>query len=239
MIPLHDDNPTRQFPAITVTLIVINVLVFMRELLAGAQGTLDHFISLYAMIPAHVTGLHSAGAYMTVLTSMFLHGGFMHLIGNMLYLWIFGNNVEDSTGKVRFILFYLLSGVGAAAAHLISAPHSMVPVLGASGAVSGVLGAYLLLFPHARVMTLIPLGLYSRVIYLPSWVLLVLWFGLQVFSGWYTAGSRAGAEEGGVAFWAHVGGFVAGMALIPVFKRRDARFFMPGHKHPHMIEREY
>lgn len=225
MIPLRDDNPTRSFPVVTVTLIVLNVIVFARELLAGATGTLDQFIAQYAMVPGHVVHPTSAAVYATVFTSMFLHGGFMHLIGNMLYLWIFGNNVEEAMGRFRFVIFYLLCGIGAAAAHTLTDPNSMVPVLGASGAVSGVLGAYLLLYPHARVMTLVPLGMASRVIHLPSWILLVLWFGLQLFSGWFTAG----AEGGGVAFWAHVGGFLVGMALIPVFKHRDTRFFAPAH----------
>lgn len=223
MIPLRDDNPTRSFPVVTVTFIVINCLMFLVELGQGRNA--QQFIETYGMKPAEILHDRSLEEYMTFLTSMFLHGGWMHLIGNMLYLWIFGNNIEDAMGKFRFVIFYLLAGFGASAAHIFSDAHSMIPTIGASGAISGVLGAYLLLFPHARVMTLLPLGMHTQVIYLPSWVLLVIWFGMQLFSGWYTAGG----EGGGVAFWAHVGGFVAGIILVPLFKRRDVRFFAPAH----------
>jgi membrane associated rhomboid family serine protease len=149
----------------------------------------------------------------------------MHLAGNMLYLWIFGNNVEDAMGHTRFVMFYLLCGLAAALAQAVPNPGSTVPMIGASGAISGVLGAYLLLHPHARVLTLIPLGFYVRFIYLPAWVLLGLWFVLQVVSSLLVA-----EERGGVAWGAHIGGFVAGLVLIPLFKRRDVRLFEPGRR---------
>ena len=160
----------------------------------------------------------------TLFTSMFLHGGFMHLAGNMLYLWIFGNNVEDSMGHVRFVIFYLLCGVAAALAQAWPNPDSTIPMIGASGAISGVLGAYLLLFPRARVLVLIPLGAFSRIVYVPAMFVLGFWFVLQLIN---TALSEGG--QGGVAFGAHIGGFVAGMVLIPLFKHRHVRLFAPPH----------
>lgn len=223
MIPLRDDNPTRSFPAVTVGLIAINVLVFLREVTLSPPA-LDAFFEAYAMVPDQFLHASSGATYRTLLTSMFLHGGWMHLIGNMLYLWIFGNNVEDAMGRVRYVIFYLVCGAAAAGAHLISDPRSDIPMVGASGAISGVLGAYLLLYPHARVLTLVPLGFYSRMIHLPSWTLLVFWFVIQIFSGW----ASGGAQEAGVAWWAHVGGFVAGFALIGIFKRREVAFFGQG-----------
>jgi membrane associated rhomboid family serine protease len=151
---------------------------------------------------------------------MFLHGSWMHLLGNMLYLWIFGNNVEDVMGHVRFIIFYVVCGVGAALTHAVIDPASAIPMVGASGAISGILGAYLLLFPRARVLILAP---YVGTTYVPAGVVLGLWFVMQVFSG----GASLGGKGGGVAFFAHVGGFVAGMLLIRFFKRSDIRFFAP------------
>ena len=161
----------------------------------------------------------------TVFSSMFLHGGFMHLAGNMLYLWIFGNNIEDSMGHTRFVIFYLLCGVAAVLAQAWPNPDSTIPMIGASGAISGVLGAYLLLFPRAHVLVLIPLGAFSRLVPLPAMVVLGFWFVLQLISSAFTDGS-----QGGVAFGAHIGGFVAGMILIPVFKHRHVRLFAPPHR---------
>jgi membrane associated rhomboid family serine protease len=172
-------------------------------------------------------------ASMTLLTSMFLHGGFMHLIGNMLYLWIFGNNIEDIMGHVRFIFFYVLCGIIAALSHAAIDPDSTVPMIGASGAISGVLGAYLLIYPRAHVLVLIPLGFFTRLIYVPAGFVLGLWFILQILSG----GMSLGQEGGGVAFFAHVGGFVAGMALIPFFKHKHVRFFNPPHHHSRYTSR--
>jgi membrane associated rhomboid family serine protease len=163
---------------------------------------------------------------------MFLHGGFMHLIGNMLYLWIFGNNIEDAMGHLRFVLFYLVCGVAAAMSHALTDAGSVVPMIGASGAISGVLGAYLLLYPRAHVLVLIPLGFFMRLMYVPAGFVLGLWFLLQLISGSVSVGQGGG----GVAWFAHVGGFLAGMILVGFFKHRSVRFFSPPHHHPKRFE---
>ncbi len=220
MIPLRDDNPTRTFSFVTIALIVANVAVFLYEWTLPSEPAIRAFFADFALIPVAVTEARNVDAYATVLTSMFLHGGWLHLIGNMLYLWIFGNNIEDSVGHVAFIIFYLLCGIAAATAQIAVNPDSAVPMVGASGAVSGVLGAYLLLFPRARVLVALPIWIFIKLFYVPAVLLLVLWFGMQLLSGSATVG-----REGGVAFWAHIGGFVAGMVLIPIFKRRQVRLF--------------
>jgi membrane associated rhomboid family serine protease len=230
MIPLHDDNPTEITPIVTIALIVLCSLVFLYEAsLPDKVG--EAFVFQYGAIPAAIFG-HEAGLpenaiavpfTLTLLTSMFLHGGWMHLIGNMLYLWIFGNNIEDVMGHVKFVIFYVACGLIAAMSHAITDPTSAVPMVGASGAISGVLGAYLLLFPHAQVMVLIPLGMFTRTMYVPAGFVLGFWFVLQLLSG----GMSLGQGGGGVAWFAHVGGFVAGMALIGVFKHPNVRFFAP------------
>ena len=179
------------------------------------------FFADFALTPAHLTGARNPNVFATPLTSMFLHGGWMHLIGNMLYLWIFGNNIEDACGHIRFIFFYLLAGLAAAGAQIAINPHSTVPMVGASGAISGVLGAYLLLYPRARVLVMLPIFIFIRFFYVPAFLLLLVWFGMQLLSGWATVGN----DGGGVAFWAHIGGFAAGMMLIPFFKRRSVRLF--------------
>jgi len=221
MIPIRDDNPTRTFAFLTVAFIVANVLAFLHEItLPGTRG-LELFIREYGLTPVDLTrGTDSA--YLTVFTSMFLHGGWLHLIGNMLYLWIFGNNIEDAVGHVRFIFFYLLCGAAAAAAQIAINPNSDVPMIGASGAVSGVLGGYLLLYPRARVTILIPIWIFLKFVEVPAVLMLVFWFGMQLLSG---LASRHLDVSGGVAFWAHVGGFVAGMLLIPLFKKQRVRLF--------------
>jgi membrane associated rhomboid family serine protease len=225
MIPLHDDNPTSIFPYVTIAIIVICALVFLWELSLGPATQMA--IYAYGAIPAVVVGGKSLPpevdmipAWSTIFTSMFMHGGWMHIIGNMLYLWIFGNNVEDAMGHKRFAVFYLVCGVLAFLAHAMTNVNSEVPTVGASGAISGVLGAYLLLHPHARVLVLIPLGFFLYTTRFPAAVVLVLWFGLQLLSSAMTP-----AGEGGVAFGAHIGGFVAGMALIPFFKYKNVRLF--------------
>ncbi|MBI2368738.1 MAG: rhomboid family intramembrane serine protease [Deltaproteobacteria bacterium] len=229
MIPLHDDNPTEIRPVVTVSFIAACVLIFLYQLSLDERAGLL-FVYRLGAIPAVIFGkaalppeLAAISPAFSLITSMFLHGGFMHLIGNMVYLWIFGNNVEDAMGHGRFIVFYGTCGVLAALTHALTAPDSRVPMIGASGAISGVLGAYLLLYPHARVLVLIPLGIFTRLVYLPAGLVLGLWFALQLLSG--TASISQGG--GGVAWFAHVGGFVAGMALIGVFKRRRVRFFNP------------
>ncbi|MGQ0811006.1 MAG: rhomboid family intramembrane serine protease [Nitrospiraceae bacterium] len=229
MIPLHDDNPTETVPFFTVAFIATCVLVFFYQVSLPAEPG-EAFVFQYGAIPAAVFG-HAAlppefaniPPFATLFTSMFLHGGWMHLIGNMLYLWIFGNNIEDVMGHVKFVIFYALCGIIAALSHAVTDPASTIPMVGASGAISGVLGAYLLLFPRAHVLVFIPLGLASRTMYVPAGLVLGLWFVMQVLSG----GMNLGNQGAGVAFFAHIGGFVAGIALIGLFKRPDVRFFAP------------
>jgi membrane associated rhomboid family serine protease len=222
MIPLHDDNPTRHIPVVTIGLITLNVLVFLYELSLPGKEAINAFFASYALTPANLTGSPRLPDYATVATSMFLHGGWMHLIGNMWFLWIFGNNIEDSVGRAKFVFFYLLCGAAAAGAQIAINPSSTTPMVGASGAVSGVLGAYLLLFPSARVLVLIPIWIFWRIFYVPAWLMLVIWFGLQLLSGLAVLGVNL---TGGIAFWAHIGGFVAGMVLILPFKKRRVRLF--------------
>ena len=228
MIPLRDDNPSNSTPLITICLIAACVVTFLWQFSLGPVGGQRAIFAL-GVIPAVLLGqrdldpqLALVPPSMTILTSMFMHGGWMHLIGNMLYLWIFGDNVEDSMGRSRFIAFYLLCGLAAVFAQALPDPSSTIPMVGASGAISGVLGAYLLLFPHARVLIAIPLGFILHTTRIPAGIVLVLWFGLQLFSSVMTPSS-----QGGVAFGAHIGGFVAGMLLIPLFKRRTVRLRMP------------
>jgi membrane associated rhomboid family serine protease len=222
MIPLRDDRPTRTFAFVTVAIITLNALVFWHELSLDNSSRVESFFATFALTPAYLTHAPSPDSYRTIFTSMFLHGGWMHIIGNMLFLWIFGNNVEDSVGHFKFIVFYLLCGVAAAAAQVAISPDSTVPMIGASGAISGVLGAYLLLLPRARVLVLFPIWIFWRVFYVPAVLFLIFWFGMQLLSGLAVLSFNV---NGGVAFWAHVGGFVAGMLLIPFFKKRGVRLF--------------
>ncbi len=220
MIPIRDRNPSGTFPAVTVTLIVACVGAFLLELSTGSK--IESFISSFGLVPERVTygietGTLSWGAAtLPFFTSMFLHGGWLHLIGNMWFLWIFGDNVEDTLGSFRFLLFYLVCGLAAGATHYALSPTSTVPTIGASGAIAGVLGAYAILFPGSRVLTLVPLGFFLRLVELPAWVMLGLWFLLQAVSGFMTLG----AAGGGVAWWAHVGGFVAGLILVRLLAPR-------------------
>jgi membrane associated rhomboid family serine protease len=220
MIPLRDDNPSELRPIVSITLIVMCVLVFLWQL--GTPGSGQASVYSLGLIPSVLFGHNElppeyalVPPTATVFTSMFLHGGWMHLIGNMLYLWIFGDNVEDSMGHSRFIVFYLLCGLAAVFAQALPDPGSTIPMVGASGAISGVLGAYLLLYPHARVLVLIPFGFLLHTVRIPAGIVLLLWFGLQLFSQ-----LAAPAGQGGVAFRAHIGGFIAGMLLVPLFKRK-------------------
>jgi membrane associated rhomboid family serine protease len=217
MIPLHDDNPTRDFPVVTVALIVLCSAVFLWQL-GQPQG--DLAVLRYGVIPAVLLGpaalapeLEPLPSALTLVTSMFLHGGWMHLIGNMLFLWVFGNNVEDAMGHVRFVAFYLLAGIAAALSHAALLPASTVPMIGASGAIAGTLGAYLLLHPRSRVLVLVWLGIFVTTMRLPAMVVIGVWALLQVVSAALGAG-------GGIAWWAHVGGFVAGLVLLPLLRRR-------------------
>ncbi len=219
MIPLRDDNPSTTRPVVTWLLILANVLVFAFMLTLRSETALNRFILAYGAIPGELTGRIGnapVGEYPTLITSMFLHGGWLHLIFNMLYLWIFGDNVEDLMGHGGFLVFYVLTGLAAGWTQILLSPASSVPLIGASGAISGVLGAYLVLFPRARILSLVPFGIFSRLVAVPAYFFLPLWFVIQLFSGF----GSLGGEGGGVAFWAHVGGFVAGAVLVLVFARR-------------------
>jgi len=215
MIPLADDNPTHSKPIITIGLIVICCLAFLWQLGLGqanrgailALGVIPASLLQGALLPE---ALRWVSPELTLITSMFLHGGFMHLIGNMLYLWIFGDNVEDILGKPVFIIFYCVCGVIAALSQALPDPSSTIPMIGASGAISGVLGAYIVFFPKKSVRVAIPFGFFIQVLRLPAFVVLLFWFALQLING-ASAGSG-----GGVAFGAHIGGFVAGVILAPV-----------------------
>ena len=221
MIPLRDRNPSGIFPAVTLALIAANVIMFLYEvhLGPGLMGFLKH----HALIPAEVTGsvrYHAIRYSDTVepfFTSMFLHGGWLHLIFNMWFLWIFGDNVEDALGAFRYLCFYFLCGLGAALTQFAIQPHSTVPMLGASGAIAGVLGAYAVLFPGARVVTLVPIVFFLQIIEIPAIVILGYWFVLQILSGSLMALTPT---QGGTAFWAHVGGFAAGALLILLMRPR-------------------
>jgi membrane associated rhomboid family serine protease len=223
VIPLRDINPTERFGIVTLLLVIANSAVFLYALTLGRAGG-ELFVSSFALIPARLfspAALNDGALPVaaTVLTSMFLHGGIPHIAGNMLYLWIFGNNVEDDTGRLRFILFYLLCGTAAAMTHAFANKSSIIPMIGASGAVSGVLGAYLLLYPRARVVTLVFFGFYMRTMEIPAIGVLGSWFLIQFLSA-----LSASSSGGGIAWYAHVGGFVAGMVLIGLFKRSDVPF---------------
>ncbi|MDF2763042.1 MAG: rane protein [Rhodospirillales bacterium] len=233
MFPISDDNPVGRPPIVTWALIAACVLAFLWQLSLGPLG--DQIIFALGVIPASLFGYAELAPeialvppWATVFTSMFLHGGWLHLGGNMLYLWIFGNNVEDSMTRPRYLIFYLLCGIGAALAQSIYAPQSQVPMVGASGAIAGVLGSYLIMHPRANVRVVI-IFFFVRIINLPAALVLGLWFVLQIVSG---AAMPMSEEGGGVAFWAHIGGFVAGMALTPFFKRREVHLLEPSHSTP-------
>ena len=224
MSPLHDDNPTTIRPWVTGGLIAACVLVFLWQIGHSARE-LDQIFRTLGFIPAawfapDTGGLGTVSRQLPLVTSMFLHGGLLHLAGNMLYLWIFGNNVEDAMGHGRFLIFYLLCGVAAALAQAYQAPASAVPMVGASGAIGGVLGAYFLLHPLARVLVVVPLGLFFWTARIPAWFVLGVWFVFQLVMG-----GGAIDDEGGIAYWAHVGGFLAGMALLLLFRRRGVKMW--------------
>ncbi|MHB1390447.1 MAG: rhomboid family intramembrane serine protease [Thermoleophilia bacterium] len=218
MLPLKDNIPTERVPVITMLLIAINVLVFLYESSLG-QG-LDRFLATYGMTPyeiSHGVSLlpRQVPVFATLFTSMFLHAGILHLGGNMLFLWIFGNNVEDSMGRFRFIIFYFMCGLVASTAQILVDPASQIPNVGASGAIAGVLGGYILLFPRARVTTLVFLGFFITFIELPAALVLFFWMALQVFSG--VTGLYSSMAAGGVAYFAHIGGFIVGLLSISFF----------------------
>lgn len=212
MIPLRDVIPSRTRPIVNVALIALNAFVFVQQLGLGSDE-IEVFIRRFGLVPA-------AFSWATVLTSMFVHSGFMHFAGNMLYLWIFGDNVEDRMGHGRYLVFYLLAGTGAALAQTLTAPNSPVPMVGASGAIAGVMGAYFVLYPRSRVLTLIPFPI--TVIEIPAVFLLGLWFLMQFVNGLATLGPAASGQlAGGVAFWAHAAGFGVGAVLVLLFRRPE------------------
>ena len=214
MIPLRDSLPSRSFPTATVWLIVINVAVFLFEW-SLEPFSRTHFVGSYAMIPAQFHPL-------SLLTSMFLHGGWMHLIGNLWFLWIYGDNIEDILGRVQYVLFYLGCGVAAGLVHLFFNLDSRLPTVGASGAIAGVMGAYMVKYPHARITTLLPIIIFFTTVELPAWFILIYWFVIQIFSGvGELASSTGGVQQGGVAWFAHVGGFLAGALLIKLLPTRE------------------
>src|SRR3989338_5030905 len=225
MIPLRDTIPSRRVPWVMRALLLINVVAFALEISQGP--TLEAFIYRFGVVPTHwfVSSLSDfldwPHLFLTLLTAQFLHGSILHLVSNMLYLWIFADNVEDRLGHGRFLFLYLASGIAAGVAQILVSPRSSIPMVGASGAIAGVLGAYLLLFPSARILTLVPLGFFWETVEIPAFIFLGVWFLLQWLSGVTTIGHVA--DVGGVAFWAHIGGFVGGMtglvALRPTRRR--------------------
>ena len=235
MFPYHDENHTQRTPYVTFALIAASVLMWLVVQGAGSMLPLAKSVCELGLIPGELTeSLRPGTAFPmgeglvcltdpgrdlgNLLTSMFLHGSWMHLLGNMWFLWLFGNNVEDSMTRPRFVAFYLLTGLAAALAQVVANPTSEVPMVGASGAISGVMGAYLVLFPRVRVFTMVPLGFFITSMALPAWVMLIYWVVLQLFGGFT---SIVKPEGGGVAFWAHLGGFIAGIVFVKVFERTD------------------
>jgi len=225
VLPLYDDNPTVGVPYVTYTLIALCAAVFLWQLGQDA----DTVAATYGMIPAVLFGsarlapdIAAVPAWMTLFTSMFLHGGWLHLGGNMLFLWIFGNNIEDVLGHVRYLLLYLASGIAAALSQALPDTASVIPMIGASGAIAGLLGAYLLLYPYAKVHVLVWIVFFVRLIAVPAWIMLGLWFGLQLIDGLLSA-----PDDAGVAFWAHVGGFVSGVVLLALLRPRGTTLLQP------------
>ena len=235
MIPYHDENETQRPAVVTVTLVVLCALAWLFLQGGGAERALARSVCDLGLIPGELTGTLRAGLgiplgeglicytdpgsqWMNVFTSMFMHGGWMHLIGNMWFLWLFGNNIEDSMTRPRFVIFYLLCGVAAALAQVFAEPGSAIPMVGASGAISGVMGAYLVLYPRVRVYTFLPLGFFFTTVALPAWAMLIYWMVLQIGGGLLQSAAPGG---GGVAFWAHIGGFIAGVVLVKFFARAN------------------
>jgi membrane associated rhomboid family serine protease len=212
MFPLRDTQPSYSKPVVTIVLIVINIMVFLFEFSLDPYAQ-NEFINAYGLIPDQ---FH----FSNVITSMFLHGGWMHVLGNMWFLWIFGDNIEDILGHGKYILFYLLCGVIAALAQVAVSPNSRIPTVGASGAIAGIMGAYMIKFPHSRIISLITIVFFFTTVEIPAWIMLIYWFVIQFFSGVGTLGVNQ-ASQGGVAFFAHIGGFIAGIVLIHVMGPRQ------------------
>ncbi|MEO0136601.1 MAG: rhomboid family intramembrane serine protease [candidate division WOR-3 bacterium] len=219
MIPLKDDIASYTKPVVSYTILGLNILVYGYEFLLGPEK--DAFIFQFGTIPYELFNPQGISSYLTIFSSMFTHANFMHLAGNMLFLWVFADNVEDLMGHFKFLLFYLLCGIAAVFLHSITNPDSRIPMVGASGAISGVMGAYLVFFPQARILSLIPLGFFLRIAYLPSLFFIGIWFLYQFFLGF----ASLGVKGGGVAYFAHVGGFIAGLLLALPFKKKAKRKF--------------
>jgi membrane associated rhomboid family serine protease len=219
VIPLYDRNPTRRFPIVTVSLIAACFVVFLYELsltMGGGDAALEGFFGTWGAVPSKITASIDAGTYVSqatlgIVSSIFLHGGWLHILGNMLYLWIFGNNVEDRLGRVGFLLFYLVGGIVAALTQVAIDPGSTQPLVGASGAIAAALGAYIVLFPGARILSLVFLGFFYQLLNVPALIILGFWFVLQLISGFGSLGGDT--ASGGVAFFAHIGGFAFGMVV--------------------------
>ncbi len=226
MIPLRDTIPSCRFPYVTILLIIVNGLIFLFEMSLGKM--LREFIQIFGLIPDQYfsqmagDGFSVVKLYLPFLTSLFLHGGWFHVLWNMWFLWIFGDNVEDRFGHFNFFMFYLFCGVVAGLAHVYMNPASSVPTVGASGAIAGVMGAYIILYPQARVLTIIPIIFIFPILHIPAYVFLGIWFVMQFLSGFFSL-SLSG-NYGGVAWWAHIGGFLIGMVTIFVFGRRRANY---------------
>ncbi|WP_066638006.1 rhomboid family intramembrane serine protease [Desulfolucanica intricata] len=215
MIPLKDDVPSRHFPIVNITLIIINFFIFIHLV---TNNILEYYILTHGVIPRNFFTDFSLVNQLYLFTSaIFLHGGWLHILGNMLYLWVFGDNVEDRMGHLRYLVFYLVCGYAATLVHILADPLSSIPVVGASGAIAGVLGAYLLLFPRARVLTLVPIFIFITFVRIPAVIFLGLWFVLQFING------LGGVQ--GVAWWAHIGGFAAGMLLIKFFASKQKYYY--------------
>ena len=252
MIPYRDENETQRRAIVTGTIIGLNIFSWLFIQGAGTEFPLAKSVCELGLIPAEITASVPAGKGFSmgpglvcttdpgrqishILTSMFLHGSWMHLIGNMWFLWLFGNNVEDSMGRLRFVAFYLLTGLAAAIGQVVTTPDSLIPMVGASGAISGVMGAYLILYPRVKVYVLLPIFIFFTSVALPAWMMLGYWFFIQLASGLLSSD-----EVGGVAFWAHIGGFVAGVVLIKLFARDD---YISAHRahlwHPQRLMRDW
>lgn len=221
MVPLHDNNPTRITPWVTYSLIVINILVFLYEVMLSPPQ-LELLFQTFAVVPEQLTASFQSGSLtqiggesFTLISSQFLHGGFLHLGGNMLFLWVFGNNIEEQLGRVSYVFFYLMCGALAALAQWAVAMQSSIPSLGASGAIAGILGAYILRFPKARILTLVPLGIFLTTFRIPALFFLGFWFFQQFLYGFASLQMTTNIDTGGVAYWAHAGGFLVGLALGP------------------------
>lgn len=233
MFPIRDHNPSGRTPFVTYALVAINLVVFLAYFPSKSEFQLAYFYFDWGLVPARIM---AGEGYETFVTSMFLHGDGWHLAGNLLFLWIFGDNLEEEMGHLGFLAFYLAAGVAAGLGQMLPDPQSTVPMIGASGAIAGVMGGYLLLFPKAKVDVLFIFLIFFRIFAIPAWIVLGLWFGLQVFSGLSTPG-----EGGGIAYWAHAGGFAAGLALtLPVWMRRGARgYWQATQGHPPHPETDF